>query len=275
MHPIYHNYQNRKLSVIVPLYKEGAIVQKNIEILENELHQYFNNYEVIAVVDNGKDETYQRMVRLQTLYPRLRVYEYGCNQGKGFALQYGFQRSNGDYIIFIDGDMNLHPKDIKVFLGLMDMYESDIVIGSKRHPQSAIEYPLTRRMLSWGYQLFIRLFLNLNVKDTQVGLKLFKREVLEQSLPRIVVKKYAFDLELLAVAQHLKFTKILEAPVQLNYFTNHVRTMRGRIQDLRRVICMAFRMFVDTLAIIYRLRILRYYDQQQVTVVKVKQKEIF
>lgn len=114
--PIYEYYKNRNLSVIVPFYKEAEKVQENIEILENELSRYFFNYEIIVVADNGKDETYQKILELESTYPQLKVHEYGCNRGKGFALKYGFQKSKGDYVIFIDGEMELHPKDIKTFL---------------------------------------------------------------------------------------------------------------------------------------------------------------
>lgn len=258
MNQIFELYKDKNLSVIVPFYKEAEKVQENIEILENELSQYFSNYEIIAVADNGKDETYQKILELEYTHPRLKVYEYGRNKGKGFALKYGFEKSRGIYIIFIDGGMELHPKDIKVFLGLMDIYDVDAVIGSKRHPQSEINYPLLRRFLSRGYQFLVRIFLDINISDTQVGLKLFKRKVLEESLPRVLVKKYAFDLELLTVANHLGYKKILEAPVKLNY-SNSIKEFW--LKDLIRILKMTWPMLVDTLAIIYRLRILKYYDR--------------
>ena len=260
MNPIFELYKDKNLSVIVPFFKEAEKVEENIEILENELRQYFFHYEIIAVADNGKDETYQEILKLEHSHPKLKVYEYGCNRGKGFALKYGFQKSKGDYIIFIDGDMNLHPKDIKIFLGLMDIYDADIIIGSKRHPQSEINYPLLRRFLSRGYQLLIKMFLDLNVSDTQVGLKLFKRKVLKDSLSKVLIKKYAFDLELLTVASHLGYKKILEAPIKLNY--SNLSTKKFWLKELFRILKMTWPMFVDTLAIIYRLRILKYYDKK-------------
>ncbi|MCK4781661.1 glycosyltransferase [Candidatus Parcubacteria bacterium] len=261
MSPIFDLHKDKNLSVIVPFYKEAGRVKENIGMLEKELSQYFSNYEIIAVADNGKDETYQKILDLENVYPNLKVCEYGSNQGKGFALKYGFEKSRGAYVIFIDGDLNLHPKDIKVFLGLMDIYDIDIVIGSKRHPQSEIYYPLLRRVLSRGYQLLTRAFLDVNVKDTQVGLKLFKRQVLEDSLPRVLVKKYAFDLELLTVANRLGYKKILEAPIKLNYSNSAQDDKIFWLKDLIHISKVTWPMLVDTLAIIYRLRILKHYDK--------------
>ena len=123
------------------------------------------------------------------------------------------------------------------------------MIGSKRDPESKVDYPLTRRALSWCYQLMIKLLFNLNVRDTQAGLKLFKRDVLEDILPRVLVKRYAFDLELLVNANHRGY-KIVEAPVEINFhFTSGIN-----ILDI-------WHIFVDTMAIFYRLRILKYYDR--------------
>jgi hypothetical protein len=80
-----------------------------------------------------------------------------------------------------------------------------------------------------------------NVRDTQTGLKLIRREVLVAALPRMLEKRYAFDLELLVVARLLGYTRVFEAPVQIDYrFSSQV--------DLKA----ATRILLDTLAIFYR-----------------------
>ena len=94
----------------------------------------------------------------------------------------------------------------------------------------------------------------MRVRDTQVGLKLFKREVLEKTLPRLLVKAYAFDIEMLAVANYLGFTKIHEAPVESKMeLVGSTIVSKGFLRTV-------FWMLWDTLAVFYRLRILHYYD---------------
>ena len=98
-----------------------------------------------------------------------------------------------------------------------------------------------------------KLLFNLNVNDTQVGTKLFRREVLEKVFPRILVKRWAFDLELLVNANKLGY-KITEAPIDLNFkkFDSNInKRMIDTIQN----------MFIDTCAIFYRDKILKYYDR--------------
>ena len=130
---------------------------------------------------------------------------------------------------------------------------ADAVIGSKRHPESKVYYPYYRKILSWGYQRVTELLFGLNVRDTQVGMKLYRRELLEDVLPRLLVKQFAFDIEILAVAYYLGYTRIFEAPVELNF--------KGRSSitntSFWRVV---LRTLWDTLTVYYRLRILRYYD---------------
>ena len=251
-------YRTKRISIIVPIYNGEASIASNIAIIEREIAPYFDNWEIIVVSDGSTDATYERA--LEKASSHVRVCRYHHNQGKGFALRYGFKRSRGDYIIFIDGDLELRPREIRSFLALMDVYEADAVIGSKRHPQSEVDYPLTRRVLSRIYQMIVAATMGLNVRDTQVGLKLFKREVLADALERVLIKKFAFDLELLTVAHHLGYTKILEAPIKLDYKA----WQKGKgLANFIRVFRMGYHLGVDMLAIIYRMRILRYYDHNR------------
>jgi len=100
---------------------------------------------------------------------------------------------------------------------------ADAVIGSKRHPESKIEYPVVRKIMSWGYQQIIKGMFGLNVRDTQVGMKIYRRKLLEDVLPRLLVKQFAFDIEILAVSYHLGYTKIYEAPVQIDLFWKKIK----------------------------------------------------
>ena len=75
---------------------------------------------------------------------------------------------------------------------MVRLYSPDIILGSKRHPLSEVEYPFLRRVYSWGYQQVVRLGFRLNIKDTQTGIKLVRRDVLSAVLPRMLEKRFAF-----------------------------------------------------------------------------------
>ena len=118
---------------------------------------------------------------------------------------------------FIDADGDIEPEAFTAFLRLVDLYEPDAVVGSKRHPLSHVDYPPIRRLLSWVFHLMTRTLFRLNVRDTQTGMKLFRRDVLADVLPRVRDDGYTFDLELLVAAARRGYRRIFEAPIRVGY----------------------------------------------------------
>lgn len=242
----------RKLSLIVPAYNKGDEVFKTISLYVDELKKLIYDWEIIVVDDASRDQTLREAVRSKKFNgnsQRIKIYSYNLNQGKGFALYYGFKKSSGDAIIFADSDLDLPAKNISSVLEYLEKSQADVVIGSKRHPLSKVNYPLTRRFLSKSYQLLIKLLFNLDISDTQVGVKAFRRELLAECFPRLAVKQFAFDLELLVVAKSLGYRRIKEAPITLNYNFSSTIHFKSVLKILQ-----------DTAAIFYRKNILKYYS---------------
>lgn len=239
-----------ELSVIVPAYREGPRIHDNLRRLVAELDLLNVTYDVVVVSDGNTDATVREAQRLDS--PAVRVLHYPMNIGKGFALSLGVDQSIGKLVTFIDADMELDPANIRGFIDLMETSGCDAVIGSKRHPESKVAYPKFRRLQSFAYQMLVRILFNLNVRDTQTGLKLFRRQVLAEAIPLLAIKRFAFDLELLVVANSLGYRDIREAPISLDYQFESSVNMRA-----------AWRVLWDTAAIFYRLRILHYYPRRQ------------
>lgn len=239
-----------KLSLIVPAYRQAKTIIKDIRRIEKVLSLIRYPYEIIIVADGYGDGTYRQAKKITLA--NVRVYVYMKNQGKGHAVRIGMSHATGDYIAFIDSGMEIDPNGISMLLEHLEWYNADIICGSKRHPASQVKYPLTRKILSFGYQWIVWFLFRLKVRDTQAGLKIFKRKVLEKILPRLLVKQYAFDLEMLVVATRLNFRRIYEAPIKLGYNfgdLTHASTIRTILHIL-----------IDTMAIFYRTYILHYYD---------------
>jgi glycosyltransferase involved in cell wall biosynthesis len=242
---------NGKISVIMPAYNEARHIVKNLIEVVDTFSGFEYDYEVIVVDDGSPDQTYLEAAKLLSTHPEfIRVVHYDENRGKGNALICGTTFARGDFIVFLDADMDLHPSQIPVLFGVMESTGADAVIGSKRHAASVVNYPFKRRLYSAVYYTLIRLLFGLPVKDTQTGLKVFKREVLDRVFPRVLVKRFAFDIEVLANAHRLGY-KIADAPVTLEF----QRGAFGRIK-----VADIYKIVVDTLAIFYRMFILRYYD---------------
>ena len=241
-----------KVSVIIPAYNEEESIYCNLLEIIDTLDELCEDYEIIVVDDGSSDNTHRQAARVNSKTDRVQVVKSKSHQGKGSALKYGFQFAKGNLVVFLDADLDLHPEQLSYFFDIMEKRKADVVIGSKRHPESKVDYPKRRRVLSFVYHIIIFVLFRLAITDTQVGLKLFRYQVLKKILPRVLIKKYAFDLELLVNASHLGY-KVAEAPIVLNFAgTNHW----GGI-DLRSI----YRIWLDTLAVFYRMYILKYYDK--------------
>lgn len=172
-------------------------------------------YEIIVVIDGENDKTFEQASKINDR--NVKIFYYKENQGKGYAVQYGMIRAKGDIIGFLDAGMEIHPESIKMLLNHMDWYKADVIVGSKLHPVSLVEYPISRRILSWGYRMFTRILFGFRVRDTQVGLKLFRGRVVKKVFPKLHVKKFAFDVEVLALSYASGYKRIYEAPVRLSF----------------------------------------------------------
>ena len=243
----------RLISVIVPAFRQEETIVKDLKRIKGVLDRLRYPVELICVVDGKADHTFEKASIFAKSKSNVRVIGYETNKGKGYAVRFGMAESKGDVIGFIDSGMDLNPNGLSMLLEHFEWYGADIIIGSKRHPVSKVDYPLQRRLLSIGYQFLVWLLFGLHVKDTQVGMKFFKREVLEKVLPRLLVKHFAFDIEMLAVANYLGFKRIFDSPVDISFGKNSTITNK-------RFIRIVIGMLIDTLAVFYRLKILNYYS---------------
>ncbi|OGK17782.1 hypothetical protein A2866_05455 [Candidatus Roizmanbacteria bacterium RIFCSPHIGHO2_01_FULL_39_8] len=238
------------LSVIIPIYKQEQSIIKNLRSIKRVLDKIRYNHEIITVVDGIIDRSLEKIKRAGI--QDVRTIGYMQNQGKSHAIRLGMKAAKGDYVMFIDSGMEIDPNGISMLLEHMEWYEADVIVGSKRHPASFVKYSLLRRVLSFGYYSIVKLLFGIKVHDTQAGIKIFRKKVLEKILPRLVEKQFAGDLEMLVVADSMGFKRIYEAPIKLDYTLGKMTsaaTMRSILGIL-----------VDTLAIFYRKNILKYYS---------------
>jgi O-antigen/teichoic acid export membrane protein len=236
-------------SLVIPFYNPGSRLAAHVRDVTRVLHAARMTFEVIAVSDGSTDGSPASIAGIG----QVRVVLLNENQGKGAALRVGLAQGRGRYLGFIDGDGDIPAGQLSQFLAATRTGDPDVVLGTKRHPDSDVVYPPVRRLYSWGYQQLNRVLFQLPTRDTQTGIKLIRRETLAAVLPKMVEKRFAFDLELLVVSRRLGYCNFVELPVRITErFTStiSVKSVWG--------------MLLDTFAIFYRLRILRFYGSQRV-----------
>lgn len=206
-------------------------------------------FEVILVDDGSVDGTHHVAESVAASLHGVRVLRFPRNGGKGSALRKAFAQASGSIVCFLDGDGDIPPSNLMPLVHALEADHCQVVVGSKRHPNSVVDYPLDRRLLSLGYELFVKTLFHLSLHDTQAGIKVFRREVLEDVLPLGLVKRYAFDAELLVLAQRLGY-RIGEMPIEIKY-----QKKDNNGVNLRAI----SQMFLDTLGVFYRLHVTKYY----------------
>jgi glycosyltransferase involved in cell wall biosynthesis len=245
------------LSVVVPVYNGGDEIVRNVDAIRRAIVHGVpaDGLELIVVSDGSIDGSAEQLLESRA-ESGIRVIHYDRNLGKGYAVKAGALASHGEWVAIVDADLELDPASIPNYMETARNERLDFAIGSKRHPDSDVTYPRSRKVASWCYQQLNRLLFGLDVRDTQVGLKVFSRRVVDDVMPLLLVKQFAFDLELLAVATALGYDRIRELPVKLEYrFTG---SALGSASVLRAL--------WDTAAVFYRLRVLRTYQRKRVLV---------
>jgi glycosyltransferase involved in cell wall biosynthesis len=235
------------VSIVVPYYNPGDRLRRTVADMVRVLDASGMTFEIITVSDGSTDGS---PFTLEGFPERVvRQISFATNVGKGSALRAGLGMGRGRYLGFIDADGDISPEFLGDFVSLMRTEQPDIIIGSKRHPDSSVHYPPLRRLYSWAYQRLIHLLFRLNVKDTQVGIKLVDRSVIADVLPLLRESRFALDLELVVLARRLGYTRIVEAPVR-------IEERFGSTISLKAV----WLLLVDTLGLYIRYSIRHEYD---------------
>ncbi|MEM2936814.1 MAG: glycosyltransferase family 2 protein [Candidatus Bathyarchaeia archaeon] len=234
------NSNHPEVSIIIPAYKLEEKIALTVARVSSFMDKTGLRYEIIVVDDGSPDGTWRKASDAFSS-ERIKALRYEINRGKGYALMHGFRHSRGDWIVFFDGDLDIHEEQIGVLLKALE--DCDCVITSKWHPESRTMASPSRKILSWGFNLAVRLLTGIRLKDTQTGGKAFKRKILEEVSPLLTVRRYALDVELLA-AITAKGYRIRE--VQALYPINLQK--RFKLKEI-------LRMLLDLLTIAYRKRI--------------------
>ena len=238
------------LSIVVPAYNEGEHIYDNLMTIDKALKAFTSDYEIIAINDGSSDNTGAEISRAASDNPYIKDFGYDVNRGKGGAVSWGAVNSKGDIVGFIDADLDLSPDFIEMYFNEMNAQNADIVIGSKMHKDSKLEYPFARKLFSVCYYIMLKVLFGLKCHDTQTGLKLYNGDLIREIVPLRKIEGYAFDIELLALASKKK-AKIIEMPVVLNYSRGE-SFGRIKFKDV-------WKMFTDTWKIWWNLRIRKTY----------------
>lgn len=228
------------VSVVLPAYRLGDTIAANVAAVAAAVP----GAQIVVVDDGSDDDTYAEALRAAATLTRTLVVRHHENQGKGAALRTGTGSAEGSTVVFLDGDLDLPPAQLPGLLSFFAESDADVLVGAKQRGMSDGRYPWKRRALSRLFSLVTRALFRLPVDETQTGLKIFRRDVLDKVFADLQVIGYAFDLELLVRAHRAGF-RIIQAPVDLRVGASsqplHMSTLWEMGRDTLRILAWSIR----------------------------------
>lgn len=195
-------------SLILPIYNE----EKNIDSVVSLLLQNFPETEIILVNDGSRDKTESIIKKYAD---KVKIISYSKNMGKGYAIRQGVQAATKNWIVFCDADIPFGIDGIKQLVKKLENSPGlDLVITEKVKPQEGLLYHLAKKIV----KNIITLLTGLKFKDTQAGLKGFKKEAAQNIFSHSFINRFAIDIEILYLAEKFHYSiGTISLPVADNY----------------------------------------------------------
>ena len=230
-----------KLSVLIPMYNEKNTVAETAKALVEYLSPKFGDSYEIVFSDDGSTDGCASLLRALEL-PNVRVIScYPDNRGKGSAVREGIQRCYGDVVVCTDCDLAYGTDAILDIYNRIISGGEHVVIGSRNIASDGYDgYTFMRKLMSKTYIKVVSLIAGFKYSDSQCGIKAYCSEAARSIFDLCSVNGFAFDLEVLLIAEKLGM-KIAEIPVKV---INHresaskvspVRDAMKMIKDVKRI----------------------------------------
>jgi glycosyltransferase involved in cell wall biosynthesis len=200
------------INIILPVYNEELVLEKNITILKeflaNNLFSY--NWQIIIADNNSQDQTAQIG---QELAKQGRIkYFFIPQKGRGEALRRAFMENLGDYYVYMDMDLATELSALPDLIKYLAEEKYDLVTGSRFLPQSKITRSLLREVVSRGYIFMAKVILSTKLSDLQCGFKGINQTIVKNIVPQTKDREWFFDTELMVLAEKNDY-KIKEMPI--------------------------------------------------------------
>jgi len=200
-------------SVIIPAYNESDRIRPTLDELLRHSREHNWDVEILVVDDGSRDDTAEIARQYGKAHPQILLVQNPGNRGKGYSVRNGMLHARGDICLFTDADLSSPISEAqRLFDAIAE--GADIAIGSRwlRSELQTERQPLYRQAFGRIFNLMLRVILGLNFADTQCGFKAFRLKVAQRIFPLQRIERWAFDPEILFLAQRMGFT-VKEVPV--------------------------------------------------------------
>ena len=227
------------LSVIIPMYNEKTVIADSIRSITQALEAGTACFEYeIVISDDGStdgcgDIARQCASELKLEKGTVRVIAAEKNAGKGAAVRFGMLEARGDLLLFTDSDLAYGCDAVIKMAEELNSSDRDILIGSRAiHPEGYAGYTFLRKLASKTFIKTLSLWAGFSHSDSQSGIKAFKKNAAKAVFEKCTVNGWAFDFEVLLIAEKLGYT-VGEFPVTI---INHRESKINLVKDALRML---------------------------------------
>ena len=200
-----------KLSILMPVYNEGAVVERCVSLVLSVALPENMERELVIVDDCSTDGTWDTLQRLAAQFPQIQLYRQSRNRGKGAAVRTAIEKAGGDFSLIQDADLEYDPSEYSRLLRPLLDGHADAVFGSRylAGDQSRV-LPFWHSMINKALTLVSNMFCNLNLTDMETCYKVFRTDLLK-SIP-IRSDRFGFEPEIVMKSAKRKL-RIYEVPI--------------------------------------------------------------
>lgn len=206
------------VTFVLPCFNEGPRIIESLAMLES----WFGAVHQVLIVDDGSaDDTVARVEGYAETHAYVRVHRVWPHRGKGGAVREAIPQVRTERVVFMDADLAFDRESVQRTLDALA--DADVVVGNRRDDRSRYSVPVQvfgflyrRHFAGLAFNAFVRALTGVGVRDTQCGLKGYRREGLVAMAPALSVDGFALDVEMLLVARSLGL-RMAEIPVNVHY----------------------------------------------------------
>ncbi|MGC2289996.1 MAG: glycosyltransferase [Thermoplasmata archaeon] len=190
------NVSPDSISLVIPAYNEGGRLEKSLNEYLPVLESMGIPYEVIVIAD-GSDHTPDVAQRYRAR--GVSCFTYSNKLGRGGAILEGFRKARFELIAFADADGSVPGTDFEQMARLALRGMPAVVASRRLEPEIVpVPEPPLRRSVGFVWATLVKLVLGVQLKDSQCGLKVFSRSVVQDViLRRLTVTNRTFEVAMM------------------------------------------------------------------------------
>ncbi|MGC8725546.1 MAG: glycosyltransferase [Thermoplasmata archaeon] len=198
--------------LVVPVYKEEKILERNVIRLEEYLKQKNINFDLVLSIDDSGDKSIDIGRKLEKEYENIHIIEHKRKMGRGFAVREAWSKYDADLYAFIDADLAMNIDVITTAYNVISKENLDGIIASRYVDGSQLSRPKLREIISKIYNVILRIIFNDDIMDHQCGFKMISKNAKDKVLNLTKISSWFWDAELVIIMNAFKM-KIKEYPV--------------------------------------------------------------